>query len=689
MPDLLLELGCEELPAGFVQKAFEDLARNVEAGLREAEVPFEPGEGPIGTPRRLIVHFRNLADRQPDREKEQRGPSIAAAFDADGKPTKALEGFCRGQGVDPSEVKKEGEYVWVRKAILGRPTLEILAEILPAAIRSLTFEKSMRWGAARMRFARPIRWILASLGGKVVPFEIETVASGLTSRGHRFDHPEAFQAQTYDELIDGLIARKVEPDPAEREKRIREGAVIIAAGEPEIPSALLTENVFLTEWPTPIEGQFKEAYLELPEAVLVTAMAKHEKMFPVRGRDGKLVNRFVFVRNSGEDAAVRAGTEWVLNARFNDAKFFYDEDRKHTLADFLAKTEGILFQEKLGTVRRRADRLAALAAEVATYTGADEAEAELARQAGLYAKADLATGLVSELASLQGIVGGEYARREGFPEAVCQAIAGQYDLAKIGAPKGAADRTTVRLAVADQLDKLAGYLGIGLIPSGSSDPYGLRRAATLLIEAAWAWPEWMPSYAAFLFPAALRGYAEQSTAVDETKAKAAFEEVMAARYESLLGEERPDHIEATKAWAAAPQDARGRLKVLKLLAVDREFVQTATRPLNILAAAREKGLLSTPVEGWEDRLDSETGAALLASVRSARTELAGASVAMDAPRSAKALKALQAPIHAFFEATMIMAEDATVRAARLALVRETSEALLFGGDFAKVVLEGE
>lgn len=689
MPDLLLELGCEELPASFVHKAYQDLAAAIAGRLNQAEIPFEPGEGPMGTPRRLIVHFRNLAERQPDREKEQRGPSVSAAFDADGKPTKALEGFCRGQGVAPSEVRREGDYVWVRKTLAGQPTAELLKEILPDAIRSLTFEKSMRWGAARMRFARPIRWLLASFGGMLVPFEIEGVASGLTSRGHRFDHPEPFEAKTLDELLDGLIARRVEPDPAERRTRIREGAMISATGEPEISSSLLEENVFLTEWPTPIEGQFKESYLELPEPVLVTAMAKHEKMFPVRGRDGRLVNRFVFVRNSGEDAAVRAGAEWVLNARFNDAKFFYDEDRKHTLPDFLEKTSGILFQEKLGTVRRRADRLASLAAACAKLTGAEAAEVELARQAGLYAKADLSTGLVSELASLQGVVGGEYARREGFPEAVCVAIATHYDLAKHPRIDSPAARTAVRVLIADQLDKLAGYLGLGLTPSGSSDPFGLRRAATLLIEAAWAWPEWMPSYADFLLPAALEAYADQGIAFDAEKTRTLFQEVMASRYETLLDDERPDLVEATRPWAAAPKDARARLNVLKRLANDRGFVQTATRPLNILSAAREKGQYQPAEADWEAHLDSPTGTALHRLVGPAKSELAEASVAMDAERSAAILKRLQEPIHAFFEATMIMAEDPKVRAARLELVREVSDVLLFAGDLAKVVLEGD
>ncbi|RYG32274.1 glycine--tRNA ligase subunit beta, partial [bacterium] len=357
MPELLLEVGCEELPATFVRKAFLDLAARVGAelvgaGLRESA----EATTTLGTPRRLIVVFGNVSDRQSDREERLRGPSITAAYNPDGTPSKALEGYCRKQGVDPAEVENDGQYVWVTKRIAGRHAGEILIEALPRAIRGLSFEKSMRWGSSRMRFARPIRWILASFDGGAVNFEIEGVASGLESRGHRFYAPEPFSAPNAGKLMDELRARFVEPDPEERRKRILAGAPAVAEGIPDLPEALVDENVHLTEWPTAIRGEFPASFLELPEPVLVTAMAKHERMFPIRDAEGKLTNAFVFVRNSGEDDTVRRGAEWVLNARFNDARFFFDEDKKKTLDDFLAATETIVFQEKLGTVRKRADR---------------------------------------------------------------------------------------------------------------------------------------------------------------------------------------------------------------------------------------------------------------------------------------------------------------------------------------------
>ncbi len=690
MPELLLELGVEELPAVFVRKAYTDLAQNVEARLTEANIPFTKGNEPIGTPRRLIVHFTEVADRQPDQVKEMRGPALGAAFDAEGNPTKAMEGFCRGQGVEPAQAEKRDGYIWVTKTIVGRPTPEVLAELLPAAIRALTFDKSMRWGASKMRFARPIRWILASYGGTAVSFEVEGVASGLESRGHRFYAPEAFPARSYEELVNGLIARKVEPDPAEREKTIREVASISASGTPEMPDALVEENVFLTEWPTPIEGSFKESYMSLPDPVLITAMAKHEKMFPIRDSNGKLTNKFIFVRNSGEDGTVRGGTAWVLNARFNDAKFFFDEDKKHTISEFLDKGEGIVFQEKLGSVRKRADRLARLASIVAQETGGSEEEIEFAATAGLYAKADLGTGLVSELASLQGVVGGEYLKREGFPEAVCQGVASHYDLSKTQ-PNTAGARTAVRLQMADQLDKLAGYLGLGLIPTSSSDPYGLRRAVTLLIEAAWMMPGMTADYEDLLTKAS-EIYREQGHELDLAGILSAAKELFIARYSSQFPDVPKDHLDAAlqpehPSRAFNPEAVKFGLACVELIAEDIPFIQAATRPINIVTAAEQKGIAfekSTPLQSLDrTALDSTEGLTLAVSL-----DEAYAADRSTADKAIAALRRLQTPINAFFDATMVMVEDEKVRHARLTLLNAARQLFLQACDFTKIVVEG-
>lgn len=695
MPELLLELGCEELPATFVRKAYTDLLNGLTALLGEAGV-LQSGGSALGTPRRLIVSFPDLLERQPDVTKEQRGPAVKAAFDSEGNPTPALLGFCRSQGVDVADLRRDEQYVWVTKTIAGRPTAEILSEVLPKAIRGLTFDKSMRWGLNRMRFARPIRWILAAFAGEAVPFEIEGVPSGIESRGHRFYSPQPFSARTLDELLQGLRSRKVEPDADRRREKIVTGAREVANGVPDLPEALVDENTFLTEWPTAIQGTFRDEYSSLPTSVLVTAMAKHEKMFPVRDSEGKLTNRFVFIRNSGEDDTVRAGCEWVLNARFNDAKFFYDEDAKSRLDEFLARTETIVFQEKLGTVRRRAERLQKLAEAVARATGADEREAELARQSGLYAKADLATGLVGELTSLQGVIGGEYARREGMPEEVAWAIASHYDPSKNVSPDSPAGRTAVRLVIADQLDKLAGYLGQGLEPTGSSDPFALRRAATILIEAAWGWPGSLPDYRE-LFDLALANYREQGVELSDEASRNALTGLFASRYSSLMPEVRYDILNAAlligaEAGPTHPQRVRFRTRVLERFADDVPFVQTATRPLNIVRAALAKDIevgLDDPLHRVEhSALESAEGLELLQTLSEQDADVRRAAVELNEDELVRLLRRLAEPITRFFDSTMVMADQPDVRYARLTLLHGASRQLLYAGDFSQIVIEG-
>lgn len=689
MPDLLFELGCEELPAAGVRRAYVQLEENILERLRELGLQPQ-GSRSLGTPRRLIVGVEGLPDRQEDQAQSVRGPSIKAAFGPDGAPTPAVLGFCRGQGIDSKELRQDGDYVWADKVQAGRPTRELLAEVLPAAVRAMTFDKTMRWGEGRMRFARPIRWILASLGGEAVDFEIEGVRSGLESRGHRFNHPEPFRAAVWDELIAGLRSRQVEPDPAERERRIREDAVQAASGTVELTDALVDENVFLTEWPSALEGAFREEFLALPEAVLVTAMAKHERFFPVRDGSGKLTNRFVSIRNGGVDEVVREGNAWVLNARFNDAKFFFDEDAKHTMADFLARTERMTFQEKLGSVRERADRLSALAERIAADTGADERETRFAKDAGLLCKADLACGLVSELPSLQGVIGREYALREGMDEPMTWGIGNHYNPARIGTPDCDGSRTAMRVLMADQIDKLAGYLGVGIAPSGSSDPFGLRRAAGLLIEGSWAWPTVIPSLAAW-FESAFDGYARQGRELDRAAAMRALVEVFVGRYEALLlPETRHDALAgAIRAeepdCVLDPRQVRLRAECLERARANPAFVQTMTRPLNIVSAARAKGIA---VDAAFDRaaLDSPEGMALADAVAEVEGPALAAAVREDARDLLAALQPLAGPIDAFFEATMVMVDEPRVRDARLGLLDATGCLALRAGDFSK--LEG-
>lgn len=673
MAELVFELGCEELPASQVPKVSKSLEQEIVSRLTAARL-LPSSSTSLSTPRRLLVRVEGIPERQEDEVKKQRGPALAGAFAPDGSPTKALEGFLRGQGATLESIEKDGEYVWVTKTIPGRTSSELLAEILPEAIKALTFEKTMRWGSGRMRFSRPIRWILALLDGQVVPFTLEGIESGSRSKGHRFISPDFFEASSWQSLVDGLRERSVEPDPEARR------AKILSEVQHSAPTAMLTddlvdENVHLTEWPTVTVGAFREDFLELPEPVLVTAMAKHEKMFPVAGADG-VTNQFVFVRNGGEEEKVKAGNAWVLNARFNDARFFFREDRKSDLHSFLEKTSGMVFVEKVGTVRQRADRLAALTQFL--VPGSDHA-----MSAGLYAKADLSTGLVGELSSLQGVIGGDYAAREGFAPEVCSAIASQYSLSSALALDGDAKVLAVNLICADQIDRLAGCLGAGLIPTGSSDPYALRRAAGLLIEAGFklnGQVDWIPA-----LREAHRLFGDQGIELSPIEeVESAFLTLLAQRYESQIEGLRYDAVQAAlESGVSQPKRVLFQAQVMHALRGHAELVQTLLRPANILAAAEKKGFstLGEPESGTE--LADALAAASAASLSQAEYALAS----LDVEAAIGALKGLEAPINAYFEGTMVMAEDEALRTSRLALVKQSAAPASLLGDIRKLVIE--
>lgn len=672
MPNLLFELGCEEMPASAVAQAEADLRGEIETRLKESGLGLSSIRS-LATPRRLIIGVEGIAERQSDREEEARGPRAGAAFDAEGNPSKALEGFCRGQGISPADVFTRDDYVWFKKAVAGRAAIAVLAEIIPEAVRALKFEKTMRWGTEKARFVRPIRWILATLDSQVVPFEIFGVAAGAKSFGHRFMSPGSFEPKSWDDHIKLLRENFVEPDSEVRREKIVAGANSASSGIPDLTEDLVDENTYLTEWPTAHEGSFSHEFMNLPEPVLVTAMAKHERFFPVRDQSGKITNKFISIRNNGDENLVRKGNEWVLNARFNDARFFYLEDQKKSLEDFLAATEHMLFQDKLGTVRKRANRLANLTAAVNSALGAPESEATEAKQAGLYAKADLSCGLVSELSSLQGVIGGEYARREGMSERVAIAIAGQYKL-----PKEATEpnRLGIALLMADQLDKLAGFLGLGLVPKGSSDPFGLRRAATLVIQAALLFEEEIDL--APLMNAAFAEYKAQAIDLDKQVADSALADLFIGRYEATMPDVSHDVHGAAVAsgeWAmlSGPRRYLRRTMALSEFKSRPEAVQTFTRPLNILSSARQKNQLIGV--GSVSHSDFTSGPAK--KLYEAVTGLTGTEI-----------DTLEKPIHEFFETTMVMDEDPKVRAANLGLLLMVEQKLLAVGDFTKLVFEG-
>ena len=480
--EFLLEVRVEEMPSGAMPGARADLARKFMDALTEAALPAESVDA-IATPRRLVVVVRGLPRRQEDRVVDVSGPPADRAIDADGKPTKMAEGFARAQGVELSALRRvrtpRGEVLSARKTIPGRPTGEILAEITPRILASMTFPKMMRWGAGVHAFVRPVHGILAVFDGEVVPMTVFGVASGDRTLGHRLSDGGEIAARGFDEYVERLRAAGVEPDGEERAERLLERARALAAGcggGIEGDADLIPTLADLVEWPGLVCGSFDSAYLELPEEILVTTMRVHQKYLPVRTAHG-LTASFLAVMDHREDARglIVKGNEWVLNARLSDARFFYDEDVREPFSSKMEKLGKLQFHEKLGDYLQKTGRVQELTEALGALVTRPET-IRPALEAARLSKIDLTTEMVREFTDLQGVVGGLYARLEGRSEEVWKAIYDQYR------PVSADDElprteTGAILSAADRVDTLAGFFGIGLIPTGSKDPYGLRRAA--------------------------------------------------------------------------------------------------------------------------------------------------------------------------------------------------------------------
>ena len=483
MSDFLLEIGTEEIPAGYLAPAAEALAELLREGLTAARLKL--GESrTLYTPRRLTVFLAGLPDAQEDFTEQVQGPSKKVAFDAEGKPTKAGAGFARGQGVEVDALTvqetRNGPYVFATRTTKGQPTKDILAAIVPQAIEKLPFPKSMHWKGVEFKFARPVRSLLALLGDEVVPFEVGGVTSGRKTFGHPFLAPGAVEIPRADLRLyrDALRYVRVIADVEERRDMIRKQIekLLAAHGASLTEFDLLDEVTNLVELPNAVEGSFPEHYLEVPAEVVEAAMMEHQRYFPVRDISGKLRSRFITVSNRPAEFAgsIREGNERVLNARLSDAKFFWNEDRKRPLEAFAARLAGVTFQEKLGSYADRVKRLGELGLFIADALHCDESTKKKVARAALLCKADLVTQMVGEFPGLQGIVGREYAKADNEDADVAAAVAEHYQ------PRSAHDelpRTTVGsiLALADKFDSLVGCFAAGLIPTGSQDPYALRR----------------------------------------------------------------------------------------------------------------------------------------------------------------------------------------------------------------------
>ena len=706
-PLFLLEIGTEEIPDRMLAAGEADLVRELKAALEPLEIlPAAVTWTSFSTPRRLAVLVGPLLPRQEDREELATGPAVKVAFDADGKPTKAAEGFARGQSVPVESLQRvetpKGEYLAVQKRVEGRPAAALLAAACPAVIRKLRFPKMMRWGDVGFRFVRPLRWLVALLDGEVVPFEVAGVDSGRTSRGHRSARRQEVSLDHAGMYAEALRAAGVLAAPADRRRAILEGldrAAGEAGGRVLADAGLLEILVHMTEAPSVIHGDFLPSDLELPREVLVTAMRHHQRYFSVlpsdagEEDDAALLPAFLAILNrpGDPDGLIRRGHEWVLRARLADARFFWEEDGRTDLEKRLPDLARVIFQKDLGSFHDKVERVQSLVGILAGLMGLPAAQREGAIRAARLSKCDLTTAMVGEFPELQGIMGGIYARRGGEPEAVAAAIYDQYR------PAGAADALPRSpegrlLALADRLDTLAGYFGLGAEPTGTRDPFALRRAALgvarILSESTWFLSlREAIDRALSAFPAPVRR--------SEDAARKLHEFLMERmRHVAELAGHRYDSVSAVSAVQDDDvHDAFRRLEALTALRADagheeafRSLSSASKRIRNMLRDQEETELdpasLVEPSEvELHERLDEiEVRVAALLDSR-------------DYLEAFRALASLRPSVDGFLgssrsEGVLVMAEDPRLRDNRLALLRRAGGLFARIADFSEIVVEG-
>jgi|LSQX01.3.fsa_nt_gb glycyl-tRNA synthetase beta chain len=703
--DLLFETGVEEIPAPAVLPALEQLQRLVADGLSGARLAH--GEiRTFGTPRRLTVLVEGVQLRQEDLEQEVKGPPAAAAFDGEGNPTKAAQGFAQGKGlsVDDLQVREtdKGAYVFATVNGVGRDAIEVLPEILAGAVSSLGFPKTMRWGSSDFRFARPIRWLLALLGPNVVKLEVAGLQSDRLTWGHRFlsespisiADPSEYLAKLEDAFVIADHARRLELIEEEATRAAQE-----AGGSVRLDPDLVEEVNFMVEYPTALVGRFDSRYLELPDDVIVTVMSGHQRYFAVEAADGALMPLFVAIRNGDEQGldTVRRGNQRVIEPRLADAEFYLAEDMRVKLSDRLEDLQRVTYIEGLGSLYDKTQRLEALVGWLCGRVVQVESEARTAAERAAHlSKCDLNTNMIGDtkLAKLQGRVGAEYARRSGEPEEVALAIGEQYR------PQSAADAPPMTtpgriVALADRIDHLAACFRIGLRPTGSADPHALRRAAQgivrIILDARWRinMPEFIATALDNLPPV------ENEDAIPVEQAATQIDEFMRARLEAELANRGVPYDLARAVLAAPCPDLLDAFERAVALRDSRsagrdafeQVMMAAERTANIVRKPKAEQQLALAPEALEDPHEVALNEALgeaAAAVESALAPDAG----RDYPAAWQALADLRQPIDAFFEAVLVMADDEAVRNNRLALLAAVDDLFLRLLDVQEVVIEG-
>lgn len=681
---LAFEIGTEEIPAFDLAGAVKQLSTMVPSLLDDAAIPH--GAVKIfSSPRRLIVIAEEIPEATEEKNEVFKGPSAKIAFDAEGNPTKAAQGFARGKGVDPSSLVVEDGYVYARTHTPSVNVASLLSSVLNKIIHGLSWPRSQRWGVQSEYFTRPVRWIVALFGNEVIDFTFAGLVAGRTTYGHRFLAPGPFEVADADSLVDVVRSASVIPSEAEREQVIREG-VAKAEAETGFTAVLhpktLVEVINLTEYPTVLVGTFDEEFLKVPEEIIVDAMLVHQRYFPLYDKDGKLTNRFIVVSN-GDPACAETivdGNERVVRARLYDAKFFYDEDLKQPLESYVDHLGEVVFQEKLGTMLDKTNRIQRLAdhlAEDAGLAGQDLSDVE---RAARLCKADLVTSAVVEFTSVQGVMGSYYAAASGETAQVAQAIEQHYR------PRFAGDEapdTVVGkiVAIADKLDTVCGLFAVGQGPTGSSDPFALRRSA-IGIVAMLSGKDAVEVSLVAAIDAALASYAQQGIEFDTDAVRRDVIEFFITRTKVMM-RDAGNSIDAIDAVLSAgiqePVELINRVSALEAARSEQpevfEDLATAYARANNLCDSK----LGTEVN---EGLLSEVEQALVRAVGQAESNVASALENNNYAAALSELAALRKPIDLFFENTMVMDEDQALRENRLRLLNSFVAVFANVADFA-------
>ena len=677
--DLLFEIGAEEIPAGFMPNILGQLKQLAETKLNDAHLPFESLET-YGTPRRLALIVKGLADASAEISERHKGPSASIAYDSDGNATKAAIGFARGKGLDVTDLVVEDGYIYAETKTAGVPAKDIVTDMLPQLITGLNFPKSMHWGDLDAKFVRPVRWLVALLDEEVIPVEFATVQSGNVTRGHRFLGADEITIKNAASYVDTLKENFVMVDQDARRELISKQLHDMAASKNASivwDDDLLEEINYLVEWPTALCGGFEESYLALPDAAIITPMKDHQRYFPLVGQDGKLLPMFLTVRNGSDHSieVVQAGNERVLRARLDDAKFFFNEDRKKALIDRQDGLTKIVFQEGLGNLADKTERLLKLGRVFGEECGLHEDATVVLERATELAKTDLTTGMVTEFTELQGVMGKEYALLDGESPEVAEAIFEQYLPRFAGdvLPQTEAGKV---LSIIDKVDNIVATFSRGLIPTGSQDPYALRRQTIGILNILLG-SEWNISLRP-IFKASMELLNVAADKQDELLNQ--VEEFFTLRLKNIfLDREVPHHVIdlllSNNELSVA--DAEGLVNALLANRIDEnvELVQAYTRMYNLVKDVEYTGVNS-------DLLKEDAEKALFEAASKASEASLAAWEAGDYAAVVAVPATLVPTINQFFEDVMVMDKDEAIKANRLQLVRLAYSVMAIIGDIS-------